>query len=89
MQIEFTVQTWWENDQFIAHARPLDVASTGPTPAAAKEAVNEAVGLFLRTASEHGTLREVLEEAGYQVGPDACQSPQWVGIERGSAVVEG
>jgi predicted RNase H-like HicB family nuclease len=54
MQIEFTVQTWREGNQFIAHAMPLDVASAGPTPAAARAALDEAVGLFLRTAEEHG-----------------------------------
>jgi predicted RNase H-like HicB family nuclease len=63
MQIEFTVQTWLEGDQFIAHAMPLDVASAGPTPATARAALDEAVRLFLRTAEEQGTLTEVLEEA--------------------------
>lgn len=62
VQIEFTVQTWLEGDQYIIHAMPLDVASAGPTPAAARAALEEAVRLFLQTAEEHGTLNEVLEE---------------------------
>lgn len=64
MQIDFTVQIWKEGDQFIAHAMPLDVASSGPTPEAARQALDEAVQLFIDTAAEHGTLQEVLEEAG-------------------------
>jgi len=65
MKIEFTAQIWREGSQFIAHAMPLDLASSGPTPDAARNALDEAVGLFLRTAAEHGTLEQVLEDAGY------------------------
>ena len=43
---------WKEGDQFIAHAMPLDVASSGPTPETARQAVDEAVRLFLATAAE-------------------------------------
>jgi predicted RNase H-like HicB family nuclease len=64
MRIDYTVQVWREDGQFIAHAMPLDVASSGPTPEAARQAVDEAVRLFLATAAEHGTLTEVLEDAG-------------------------
>jgi predicted RNase H-like HicB family nuclease len=87
MRIEFTVQTWREGDQYIAHAMPLDVASAGPTPAAARAALDEAVGLFLRTAKAHGTLADVLEEAGYAADGAEWRSPAWVGIERASATV--
>ena len=87
MQIEFTVQTWREGNQFIAHAMPLDVASAGPTPAAARAALDEAVRLFLRTAEGHGTLAEVLEEAGYAPDGTEWRSPLWIGVERASATV--
>jgi predicted RNase H-like HicB family nuclease len=87
VQIEFTVQTWREGNQYIAHAMPLDVASAGPTPAAARTALDEAVRLFLRTAEGHGTLAEVLEEAGYAPDGAEWRSPAWVGIERASATV--
>ncbi len=30
--IEYTVQIWRESHQFIAHAMPLDVMSSGSTP---------------------------------------------------------
>jgi predicted RNase H-like HicB family nuclease len=51
--------------QYIAHATPIDVMSSGPTPEDAKKAVNEAVHLFLETIKEMGTLEEVLSECGY------------------------
>lgn len=87
MQIEYTVQIWREGDQFIAHAMPLDVASSGPTPAVARAALDEAVRLFLRTAAEQGTLTDVLEEAGYVAGDTGWRSPEWVGVERTTAAL--
>ena len=62
--IEFTVQIWKEGNQFVAHAMPLDVMSSGKTPEEARRALDEAVHLFLVTASDMGTLEEVLEDAG-------------------------
>jgi predicted Rossmann-fold nucleotide-binding protein len=54
---------------------PLDVMSAGNTPAAARQAVEEAVQLFLITAGEIGTLEEVLEEAGYVFERNGWVSP--------------
>jgi predicted RNase H-like HicB family nuclease len=65
MRIDYTVQIWREGKQYVAHAMPLDVASSGKTPEAARQAVDEAVRVFLATATEHGTLEEVREDAGY------------------------
>ncbi len=88
MQIDFTVHIWKERDQFVAHAMPLDVASSGPTPEASRAALDEAVLLFLQTAEAHGTLQEVLEEAGYEHDNQAWRSPSWIGVERRTATVE-
>ncbi len=63
-KIDYTVQIWREGNQFIAHAMPLDVMSAGLTPEQARAAVDEAVALFIRTASDLGTLEDVLREAG-------------------------
>lgn len=87
MQIDFTVQLWREGEQYIAHAMPLDAASSGPTPAAARAALEEAVRLFLRTAAEQGTLTDVLEEAGYAAGETGWRSPEWIGAERSTAAL--
>lgn len=64
MDVEYTVRVWKEGKQFIAHAMPLDVMSSGPSPEKARVALDEAVRLFLSTAQQMGTLQEVLEECG-------------------------
>ena len=87
MEIDYTVQIWREGGQFIAHAMPLDVASSGSTPQAARAALDEAVRLFIKTADEHGTLTEVLEDAGYEHDGAQWRCPDWVCFERHSAPV--
>ncbi|HUA65247.1 MAG TPA: hypothetical protein VME24_05325 [Alphaproteobacteria bacterium] len=64
MEIDYTVQIWREGRQFIAHAMPLDVASSGTTSQAARAALDEAVKVFIQTAEQQGTLPEILEVAG-------------------------
>jgi predicted RNase H-like HicB family nuclease len=85
--IDYTAQIWKEDDQYVAHATPLDVMSAGRTPQEAREALDEAVRLFLLTASDLGTLNQVLEECGYKKGGGRWASPAWVGIERHSTVI--
>lgn len=87
MSIDYTSQIWKEGDQFIAHAMPLDVMSSGQTPEEARKALDEAVRLFLLTAAEAGTLDEVLQEAGYRLERGNWAGPLWVGVERHSIVV--
>ena len=82
MNIEYTVQIWQEGDQFIAHAMPLDVISSGATTQAAREALYQAVELFIATASDIGTLNDVLLEAGYEYREGEWLSPIWIAIER-------
>ena len=89
MKLDYTVQVWKEGNQFIAHAMPLDVASSGPTPEAARTAVDEAVELFVATAAEHGTLKEVLEDAGYRRVSREWRSPAWLGIEQHTCLAAG
>ncbi len=64
-EIEYTVQIWQEGDQYVAHAMPLDVMSSGATPSKARTALAKAVKLFLLTAEDMGTIEEILEESGY------------------------
>lgn len=85
--IEYTVNIWREGTQFVAHAMPLDVMSSGQTPEDARNALDEAVQLFLATATEIGTLEEILLEAGYEVNADRWDSPLWVATERHFATV--
>ncbi|MCZ6681447.1 MAG: hypothetical protein O7E52_29890 [Candidatus Poribacteria bacterium] len=87
INIECTVQIWKEESQFIAHAMPLDVMSSGETPEAAKNALDEAVQLFLETAADMGTLEEILHESGYALNQGSWMGPSWVAIERHSITV--
>ena len=85
MQVDYTVHIWKEAGQFVAHALPIDVVSSGESPEAARIAVDEAVGLFLSTASEKGTLEEVLEECSYVFRDGVWHAPEWVSTEQHSA----
>jgi predicted RNase H-like HicB family nuclease len=82
MQLDFNVQIWKEGEQFIAHAMPVDVASSGASAEEARQALDEAVRVFLRTAADQGTLDEVLEEAGYLREAENWNSPAWIALER-------
>jgi hypothetical protein len=48
--------------------------------------VDEAVRLFLATAAGHGTLEEVLEDAGYRREDSSWHGPEWLGIEQRSCL---
>ena len=87
MNIEYTVQVWKEGNQYIAHAMPLDVVSSGSTPESAKDALQEAIHLFLDTVKDMGTLEEVLNECGYEFSENRWISPPWVAVERQSMAV--
>jgi len=82
MTIEATIQIWREGRQFVAHAMPIDVISSGPTPDEAIAAVDEAVRLFVETARDAGTLEDVLLECGYELRDDNWVSPEFVSLER-------
>jgi len=85
MNIEYTIQIWQEGNQFVAHAMPLDVMSSGQTPDKARRALHEAVELFIQTAEEMSTLEEILLESGYKSSNGQWISPAWIAIERSSA----
>jgi predicted RNase H-like HicB family nuclease len=82
MQIDCTVHIWREGAQYVAQAMPVDVVSSGRTPDEARAALDEAVGLFLSTAQEMGTLREVLEECAYEYDECGWRAPEWIAVER-------
>lgn len=87
MTLDLTIHIWREGSQYVAHALPLDVVSSGPTPEAAREAVDEAVRCFVKTAVDAGTLEQVLEECGFEQRNAQWTGPDWVGVERRVVVV--
>ncbi len=87
MEIDYTVHIWKEGNQFVAHAMPLDVVSSGETPAIACAALDEAVRAFLLTARDVGTPEEVLREAGYEFRDGSWVGPDWVATEKHSTAL--
>ncbi len=87
MNIEYTVQIWKEGGQFIAHAMPLDVMSSGPTPEDAGHALDEAVRLFLLTAADMNTLDDILQESGFKFQQGKWISPSWISTQKHSMAV--
>jgi hypothetical protein len=82
MNLETTVHIWKEGSQYVAHAMPLDVMSSGSTPESARQALDEAVRAFLLTAADTGALEQVLEDCGYERHGDRWASPNFVALER-------
>jgi len=87
MRIDYSAQIWREGRQYVAHAMPLDVMSSGRTPDDARRALDEAVRLCLAPAADAGTLADVLEEAGYSLGSRKVTGPEWIAWERHTAAV--
>ena len=75
MNLDLAIFIAREGRQYVAHAMPLDIVSSGPTPEAAREALYEAVQAVLLTAADSGTLEAVLEDSGYERQGDrwTCQ----------------
>jgi predicted RNase H-like HicB family nuclease len=65
MEIQFTTRIFKEGRTDVAHAGELDVSSCGGTKEKALKNVKEAVRLFLEEAEKMGTLKQILEDAGY------------------------
>jgi len=68
MEIQFTTRIFKEGRTFVAHALELDVSSCGGTKEKAIANLKEAVRLFLEEADKMGTLKQILDEAGYRKG---------------------
>lgn len=68
MEIQFTTQIFKEGRAFVAYTRELDLSSCGGTKETALRNLKDAVRLFLEEAEKMGTLKQILEEAGYSTG---------------------
>jgi len=62
MKLEIEAEFWMEGDQYVARANPLNVLTCGASREEAEEDLQEAVDLFLETASDMGTLEDILAE---------------------------
>lgn len=77
----FTVRIFKEASTFVAHVPELDISSCGETEADARRNIVDAVAGFVETPKEAGTLREILEEAGYRLENGRWREPELVGVE--------
>ncbi len=80
--ISFTVHTFKEGKTYVAYVPELDLSSCGATDEEARKNIRDAVGGFLETSADMGTLSEILEEAGYEREGDTWQGPEFVSLDR-------
>jgi predicted RNase H-like HicB family nuclease len=82
MQLDFTTQIFKEGRMFVAYARELDVSSCAYSKQKAFKNLKEAVGLFLEEAEKKGSLREILEEAGYTKKRNGFTAPKFISLQK-------
>lgn len=81
-RISFTVHIFKEGEAYVAYVPELDLSSCGNSPGEARRNIEDAVRGFLGTASEMGTLNEILLEAGYTLEGSNWQAPEFVSLDR-------
>ena len=74
-QIRLRVDIFREGDQYVAICPELNVSSFGQSRKEAFQSFQEAASLFLDECRRMGTLRQVLEEAGFS--HTATPTHQW------------
>ncbi len=72
MDFHFDTLIWKEGDVYVSYCPQLDVSSCGDTVEEARRMLKEAVRLFVEEAEKMGTLKEILEEAGFHPGIAEC-----------------
>lgn len=66
MQLNFRIEIFREDNQYVAVAPELNVSSFGETEKEARSSLKEAVELFLEECKRMGSLEDVLAEAGFK-----------------------
>ena len=84
MEIQFSVQIFKEGRLYVAYTPDLDVSSCGGTEKKATANLLESVRLFLKEASKMGTLRQILEEAGFVKRKSTLQRPKPITTKQAS-----
>lgn len=82
MKLDFRIEIFKENSQYVALAPELNVSSFGESKEEAKISLREAVELFLEECKIMGTLEEVLTEAGFKVKSKSWRSEDPLVSER-------
>lgn len=83
MQIKFSLHIWQEGKMFVAYTPQLDISSCGETLDEAKNNLLEAVNIFLKETTKMGTLKDILEEAGFtKENYKTWDGPELVAMEK-------
>jgi len=80
-QFKLPVSIFREGRYFIAYSPALDLATSGKSYEEVKRRFNEVVEIFFEELREKGTLREVLEELGWQKIDHKWQPPLFISHE--------
>ena len=80
--IPYSVHIFKEGDAYVAYVPELDVSSCGATNDDARRNIRDAVQGFLEASAQMGTLREILEEAGYAHEGELWKAPEFVALDR-------
>lgn len=81
-QLTFTVQVFRERKTFVAYNPELDVSTCGSSIEEAKKNLQDAIRGFIKSAAKLGTLREILEEAGFVYQKNHWTDPELVVLDR-------
>jgi predicted RNase H-like HicB family nuclease len=76
--IQFKTEFFEEDGVMVGLAPELNVSSFGDNLEQAKHSLQEAVDLYLEGCAEMGTLKQVLEEAGFQPKQQTEQTLKWL-----------
>jgi len=80
--VSFTVHIFREEKMYVAYVPELDLSSCGTTDEEARKNIQDAVQGFLETSRDMGTLKEILEEAGYVREGDTWRAPEFISLDR-------
>ncbi len=69
-RIIISEQIWKEGGMYTSYCPELDVASCGRTVDEARKNLREALEIFIEETSKMGTLKDLLEEAGYDLSSE-------------------
>ena len=78
----FVTHIFKEGGTYVAHVPALDRSSCGATDEEARTNIRDAVRGFLATSADMGTLKEILEEAGYEHESDGWRPPEFVSVDQ-------
>ncbi|OGB90187.1 hypothetical protein A2625_04310 [candidate division WOR-1 bacterium RIFCSPHIGHO2_01_FULL_53_15] len=73
--ISFTGEIFEEKGMFVGHCPELDLSSCGKSLREAKKNLLEATRLFMEESLKMGTLKDILEESGYDTSRADLKSP--------------